>query len=161
MSHSPTPSHQPSHVGSPLAPPSTSTNTPRSSPLLNSSIEPFSPQSTVSGEDLPDWLLFSPSSSEGRSLALGHPSASSSASSFTDVVKGKVSLPWIQLAPQRCSWGRVLVTVHYRKLGQSLLASWQTLAPTSRFEPTTSGRAVMADACTPYPAAGPTASCAY
>jgi hypothetical protein len=45
----------------------------------------FSPCSAVSGEDLPDWLLFNPSASVGRSLTLGHPSVTSPAS-FVDVV---------------------------------------------------------------------------
>jgi hypothetical protein len=47
----------------------------------------------MSREDLPDWLLFSPLSSEGRLPALGHLSGISPATSFVDVVKGMGKAP--------------------------------------------------------------------
>jgi hypothetical protein len=57
---------------------------------------PFSPSSSsrrAASEELPDWLLSSPSSSEGRSPSLGHfsghRSSSSLADSFADVVHNK------------------------------------------------------------------------
>jgi hypothetical protein len=40
-------------------------------------------------KDLLEWLLFNPSSSEGRSLALSRISGTSSVISFMDAVKGK------------------------------------------------------------------------
>jgi hypothetical protein len=59
---------------------------PKPSSTLNPHVVPFSPSSTpnsgAAAEDLSDWLLFSPSSSEGRS---GRPSSVSTAS-FTDTV---------------------------------------------------------------------------
>jgi hypothetical protein len=56
---------------------------PRSSLKLTAS--PFSPSlfTDTAAEELPEWLLFSPSSSEGRS---GRPSSASPATSFADVV---------------------------------------------------------------------------
>jgi hypothetical protein len=56
-------------------------------------VAPFSSHSAALGEELPDWLLFSPSYLKGRSPALGHLSAAWPAASFTDVVKGKGKSP--------------------------------------------------------------------
>jgi hypothetical protein len=59
---------------------------------LNSDATPFSPSpspSRTAGEELPEWLLFSPSSFDGRSPASGRLSDSSLALSFTEVVAGK------------------------------------------------------------------------
>jgi hypothetical protein len=57
---------------------------PRSS--LNPAASPFSPSlfADTATEELPKWLLFSSSSSEGRS---GHPSSASPVTSFTDMVR--------------------------------------------------------------------------
>jgi hypothetical protein len=86
MSSPPSPSHAagPAHLVPTPAP---------SSPSLKPNAAPFSPSSAASEEDLPEWLLFSPSSSEGRSSALGRISGASPATSCADVVKGKAKAP--------------------------------------------------------------------
>jgi hypothetical protein len=64
-------------------------------PTLNPQATPFfpSPPSGTTAEELPEWLLFSPSSSEGRS---GRPSSVSPTTSFTDVVhqSGSTAPQW-------------------------------------------------------------------
>jgi hypothetical protein len=54
--------------------------------ILNPLATPFSPTfiDGMAAEELPEWLLFSPSSSEGRS---GRPSSVSPATSFIDVIR--------------------------------------------------------------------------
>jgi hypothetical protein len=62
-------------------------------PALNQDATPFSPSSTPGrfvGYELPDWLAFTHSFSEGRSRALGRFSSISPSSSFVDVVRNKV-----------------------------------------------------------------------
>jgi hypothetical protein len=49
--------------------------------------------SQASSEDLPEWLLFSPSSSEGRSPALGRLFVALPTHSFAEVVQGKGKAP--------------------------------------------------------------------
>jgi hypothetical protein len=52
----------------------------------------FSPASSgqrAVREELPEWFLFSPSSSEGRSLLVGRSSTASASPSFADLVMGK------------------------------------------------------------------------
>jgi hypothetical protein len=63
---------------------------------LNLNAAPFSPStslSRVAGKELPEWLLFSPSSSEGRSPASGRFAGPSLAPSFAEVVHGKGKSP--------------------------------------------------------------------
>jgi hypothetical protein len=65
-------------------------------PALNPEVAAFSPSfvpSGSAGEELPNWLLFSPSSSEGRSPATGHLVGASPSSSFVDVVRDKGKAP--------------------------------------------------------------------
>jgi hypothetical protein len=58
---------------------------------LNPTATPFSPplSSGATGEELPKWILLSPSSSEGRSPAAGRRSLASPPSSYTDAVRGR------------------------------------------------------------------------
>jgi hypothetical protein len=96
----PSPSRPPPHAaGSSPPPPTTSSTFVHSSPPLNPNATPFLPSSIALGEELPEWLLFSPSSSEGRSLALGHIFGASSVTSFADVVRGKGMAPMDPVGP--------------------------------------------------------------
>jgi hypothetical protein len=67
--------------------PSSSIFTPPLHPTLTP-MPPCSGQRAV-GEELPEWFLFSPSSSEGRSLVVGRSSTASASPSFADLVMGK------------------------------------------------------------------------
>jgi hypothetical protein len=64
----------------------------------NPNAAPFSPSSTprlAEGEDLPDYLLFNPSSSKGLSSGPRGGWSASPVSSFTDVVKHKGKAPMV------------------------------------------------------------------
>jgi hypothetical protein len=63
------------------------------SPPLNPDAVLFSLASVASGEDLPNWLLLNPSSSEGRLPTVGRFSGASPVTSFADVVKSKGKAP--------------------------------------------------------------------
>jgi hypothetical protein len=80
---------------------------------LNPDAAPFSPSraSEVAGVELLEWLLFSPSSSEGRS-SVGCRSIISPAPSLADVVRGKGKAPMVEPTPPPstsnvCSGGRL------------------------------------------------------
>jgi hypothetical protein len=86
---------KPAAAGS-SAPPATPTSSPARAQHLNPDATPFSPSpsSTRSQKDeLPDWLVFSPSSSKGRSTEPRHGAPASPSASFTEVVHRKGKAP--------------------------------------------------------------------
>jgi hypothetical protein len=74
-------------------------------------VPPFSP-SLAAGDEAPKWMLFSPSSLEGRSLASGRFYGPPSTPSFADVVRERGRSPTvgrgrIPATPRaRCPWSR-------------------------------------------------------
>jgi hypothetical protein len=82
----------------------------------------------MTGEDLPDWLLFSPSSSEGRSLEHGHPPRASLATSFADVIHWKGKAPMVELEP---SSGHSLPRQHPDSVSSGFMADARRAAQCS------------------------------
>jgi hypothetical protein len=85
---------------------------------LNPDAAPFSPSraSEVAGVELLEWLLFSPSSSEGWS-SMGCQSIISPAPSLADVIRGKGKAPMVEPTPPPLHLERLL----------RWAASWRTL----------------------------------